>query len=1021
MPTSHTSFAHQDTKKENSRRDFLKQMAFMGLLSGISPFLPSCSKGLETNGEAVDVFGVWEEMLRAIQTSSDYLPQRRIGLIAKKDPEAMFNFVRDEINLVPPSSNSLRGIGTALRYGVNGVLRDGFATPREKAELLHEMFQEAGITSKVVFERTDFKIEEVPKLFFRPIERKVNPEISDANYRNWQKTLNGNVIDQPLSYVDDNGLESKALADKLWDLLPEKEKIRYQKFDFRWDNYRTPSVSFEWEGETKYAHLFDPSVPYGHLKDPNSNRVTEATEASYSGDRAQVKITFREGIDPRKEHDLIEKEWPMEDLVGKQFQVSFFHGLNLREQARTNLGSLRIFTPALTFQSFEQTWEEMEEQSVFGNPITLEGRVIDVSGDSPKIGNLKIEKNSDPNLVKKVQQLEMKAIPGSFPLVKLEVTAKDQNGDFVDGLGAGNFRIQDNGREVQALMEANRQTPRILVLYDTSLSMPKEYYGDNMDAFLVNLEKDILEQYPAAQIQSWNTDSSLYTWLMKASKTSHDLIIFATDGDNGDQLQERYKPIFAAGPPAIVLNVDNSTETHRKVSFENMANLTGGIILDAKDQKATLQGIIRYIQGMNIAPYAFTYYAVGEAVSHEVKVGIDHGRLTESQQFQFPEIDSNESPVGQKIIGLYLNVKIGNHEVKRVLAGWDPVTESKMDPQQSHFEEVRNQILGSILIAVEGEGPTYSTALSDLLRYRLSKKKWIEAIKEKDVEKAIAASHSQSFSFDPMLVHLLSPLNESVTHESLTFASGPRMVIIKRSMGIGREVSPISFDFLPTGRFVTIAEDPEKAFRINLRNTAQMAILEKSFYEESTLQLLSDAKLIADQEAKDQDWFKQRIRQGDDVGFWYERIFRGNNTFKIFDRNMHIKAFWQIHQNTGELYGILPDMTGGGKTKVYTKYEDLHHVLQGYAEKLGEDEGAGINYAAYGLILLKLYSIAAHALETMDTNGMEEEVMLALQMRACHVAWFIHGGMVGRPQKLMGGVAKLISMMDRTDNGYPCS
>jgi hypothetical protein len=136
---------------------------------------------------------------------------------------------------------------------------------------------------------------------------------------------------------------------------------------------------------------------------------------------------------------------------------------------------------------------------------------------------------------------------------------------------------------------------------------------------------------------------------------------------------------------------------------------------------------------------------------------------------------------------------------------------------------------------------------------------------------------------------------------------------------------------------------------------------------------------------------------------------------------MQTQAFWQIHQNTGELYGILPDMTGGGKDQVYTKYDDLHHVLQGYAEKLGEDEGAGINYAAYGLILLKLYSIAAHALETMDTNGMEEEVMLALQMRACHVAWFIHGGMVGRPQKLMGGVAKLISMMDRTDNGYPCS
>jgi hypothetical protein len=1019
MPTPLSSDLHDDTKKENSRRDFLKQLALMGFFSGISPLLPSCSNDIDANAEIKDVFGVWEEMLQAIQQSPDYLPKRIENLIAGKDPEAMFNFVRDEINLVPPSSSSLRGMGTALRYGIDGVLRDGFATPREKAELLHLMLQEAGITSKVVFERTDFKTEVVPSLFFRPVERKLESVISDAQYRNWEKVLNGNSTKHNLSFVDENGQQSKDLADKLWELIPEKEKIRYQNFDFRWDNYRTPAVAFEWEGETKYAHLFDPAVPFGQLR--NSNQLSEAGEATYSGDEVQVKVTFREGIEPRKEHLLVEKDWPVEQLIGKQLQLSFFHGLNLKEQAQTNIGSLRTFTPALTFQSFAHTWEEMEQHSVFGNPITLEGRVIDVSGDHPKIGNFSLLPNTDPELVKKVHALEVKAIPAAYPLVKLEVVAKDLNGGLVEGLGAGDFQIQDNGKDAQALMEANRRTPRILVLYDTSLSMPKDYFGEKMEQFLENLEKSILEHYPAAQIQSWSTDSNLYSWLMKASKTSHDLIIFATDGDNGDELKENYKAIFAAGPPAMVLNVNNSTETHRKVSFENMANLTGGIILDAKDQEATLGKILNHIQGMNISPYVFTYYAAGPLEIHEVKVSMDQNRLNESQQFQFPEIDSIESPVGQKIIGLYLTVKIGKQEVKRVLAGWDPVTESKSAPQQYHFEAVRNQMLGSILIGIEGEGPTYSAALRDLFQFRLSKKKWIDAIKEKDVEKAISESHNQSFGFDPMLVHMLAPLNDAVTQSSLTFASGPRMVIFKRTMGMGRDTSTSSFDFLPTGQFVTLAENPKEGFRINMAKTAQMAILEKAYYQESTWGLLKETQLISNGEAKDQDWFKKRLSQGQDAGFWYERIFRGNNTIKIFDRQMQTQAFWQIHQNTGELYGILTDMTGGGKDQVYTKYDDIHHVLQGYAEKLGEDEGAGINYAAYGIILMKLYAIAAHALETMDTTNMEEEVMLALQMRACHVAWFIHGGMVGRPQKIMGGVAHLISMMDRTDNGYPCS
>ncbi|MDX5478435.1 MAG: twin-arginine translocation signal domain-containing protein, partial [Cyclobacteriaceae bacterium] len=374
MPDSTTSYTDHDTKKENSRRDFLKQLALMGIFSGISPLLPSCSNAIEANGKAEDVFGVWEEMLQAIQQSPDYLPKRIENLIAGKDPEAMFNFVRDEINLVPPSASSLRGIGTFMRYGLNGVLRDGFATPREKAELLNQMFQQAGITSKVVFERTDFKTEEVPSLFFRPVERKAEPVISDAQYKNWERVLNSNTPKQTLSFVDESGQLSRDLADKLWELLPEKEKIRYQSFDFRWDNYRTPAVAFEWEGETKYAHLFDPTVPFGQLR--NANQLAEAGEATYSGDKVQLKVTFREGIEPRKEHLLVEKDWPVEQLIGKQLQLSFFHGLNLKEQAQTNIGSLRTFTPALTYQSFEHTWEEMEQRSVFGNPITLEGRVI---------------------------------------------------------------------------------------------------------------------------------------------------------------------------------------------------------------------------------------------------------------------------------------------------------------------------------------------------------------------------------------------------------------------------------------------------------------------------------------------------------------------------------------------------------------------------------------------------------------------------------------------------------------------
>lgn len=77
---------------------------------------------------------------------------------------------------------------------------------------------------------------------------------------------------------------------------------------------------------------------------------------------------------------------------------------------------------------------------------------------------------------------------------------------------------------VQVLMESNHKTPKILMLYDVSLSMPKEYYKEQMDAFINTLQQKILTTFPAAIIDKWPTPSELFTWLLKASKTDYDLL-----------------------------------------------------------------------------------------------------------------------------------------------------------------------------------------------------------------------------------------------------------------------------------------------------------------------------------------------------------------------------------------------------------------------------------------------------------------------------------------------------------------
>lgn len=68
-----------------------------------------------------------------LEICPDHLESRMKNLVISKDAKAMFDFVRDEIHLIPANDRSLGYIGTQLKWGIKGALRYGMATPREKA------------------------------------------------------------------------------------------------------------------------------------------------------------------------------------------------------------------------------------------------------------------------------------------------------------------------------------------------------------------------------------------------------------------------------------------------------------------------------------------------------------------------------------------------------------------------------------------------------------------------------------------------------------------------------------------------------------------------------------------------------------------------------------------------------------------------------------------------------------------------------------------------------------------------
>jgi len=94
--------------------------------------------------------------------------------------------------------------------------------------------------------------------------------------------------------------------------------------------------------------------------------------------------------------------------------------------------------------------------------------------------------------------------------------------------------------------------------------------------------------------------------------------------------------------------------------------------------------------------------------------------------------------------------------------------------------------------------------------------------------------------------------------------------------------------------------------------------------------------------------------------------------------------------------------------------------MKAYSRTLSFTSMGGLGFIGFHVALIRLYAIASHAIKPMDTRNLEQEVLKALQMRACDAAWYIHSGLTGHPQKIMGGLAKLISMMDKTSDDFPC-
>ncbi|TDU40409.1 hypothetical protein BXY82_2456 [Gelidibacter sediminis] len=997
-----------------NRRDFITKIALGSIALSLPAAALSCASDPEFEGAGKVPYKVWEELLHYLKTSPDHLQGQMEVLILEADPEKMFDFVKNQLLLIPTEISKI-GKSNALKWGWKYALRSGMATVQEKAELLTYMYQKAGFNARIVHEHTKIKPEETIKFFLRDINRPFEPKISEKQMNRWADELGySGYTEFNGKGVDNDSNLAHQLGEKIWNDLNLPSNYNYRTFDFRWDNTSTPTVELKHEGKIFYAHLCDPDVPFGSLRDKN-NTITAAKKPIENLDKVQIVLTYRDSITPENEQVLIDHEWLAKDLVGRQLNIMFLDNLIPEVRRVTPIQSIRTFTPAFALQAIGEDATYMESHSKLVDPITLGGRRITLpKGNlSAKINGVAIKAKTDKNLQSRIKYLDAVAKPVGYPKVKLSVSPRDEQGEIVEGLSAKDFLITDGGQPVSALLESNQKIPRILILSDASMSMPAEYRGDQMDAFVTNLQDRIKVNYPDAIITHWITPSSLYTWLLKASNTDADLVIFATDGHNDDNYHPNNEASYKNGPPAIILNVIATENKSVVNTFNHMATITDGMHILANDPKKTIEAIISYLEKIEIHPYTFSYFSTAKTEQRHVTIAIDNNRLNASCNYQF----SNMAQLGPRIIGVYLKLKYANQPtVKRVLAGWENDIHRKGDITDALAKEVNDFMLGSTQLYFEGNGPTYAAAVTDLLNYKLSTRDWGELFIDNKPIEAREVYEKGQLSISGSVLNLIGPLYDIASQKSLTYANGLKIGMQTLKPGFITSKAMSQFDYFPTSQYTTIGTSPLAAFKTTMYKTSQLAIREYELFEDSTFKQLADKSWINLSDARESKWLDSINK--DDLLYWRERIYR-NSKYKIFDSSASSKAFWNIDGKTGEVYGMLPNGSGGGSSELpydTSGAEPYLEALGALMKVLGRLKAlhpigshALAIVAIYGITLVKLYAIVSETILLMDASGMDAKIRTQLKQFACEVAVETVGF---KSNKIAWGLNKIIGDID---------
>jgi hypothetical protein len=900
--------------------------------------------------------------------------------VQAKDATKIFEFVRDAIATYPPAVDGLYGCDTITRWGTKATLRGGAGTPREKAELLVALYKRAGFDAAVVAGQADPAKIDGHQMLLRTYPRSYAPPITSTQAADWAKALGHDTLKQ-FGVIDADGAKAKALSTSLLGQLPPDSQ---SPFDFTLGTI--PLVRVTIAGVPTYAN---PLVAGAKLGDSLTTDTPQPAAPADAPQSVHIKLEAARSDAPYTRFPLIEGTYAPDDVVGRRIQIAFPPPVDQKSLLGMRALDVETVVPTLFVAGPDMTQAERDKLSFAGDLFSLGGaEYAQTAGGLTLDGAPIAEGTTDPAAIAKVTQVKATPNGSAFPRVSVTVSALDAAGKNVPQLGASAFTVREDGQPMSFSLTRNEMpAPRVVLLYDTSTSIPSQFLGAGAVDVGNQIVQPLYAKYPAAQVRvagmafgatwlssSWATtladaqaqvaslaaapgDSTIWEAVRDAETESPTIIVLVTDGDASDATAPEIDSAIAAGVPVFSVAVG----TVKQPVLDRITTLSGGKTVAVTQLADAANAALAEIDARSVEDYRLWYQAP-KAGAATRNVTVEINAKTGAGSYTVPA----QPVIPKALSGLYLTVELGGIPHTTTLAGFGLGYDTAFPAlTQAMLDDVHAALLGGTTLAVEGAGPSPSVVLDELIAEKLTLRPLVEALEAKDDAK-VAAALAPGLSITPAKLLFAQPaLVDAYSKDALTFETRPRVAALTQKAQASGKLTQ-ALDLFPLSQWATAADDPKKAFQRTLGLTAGLAVMEAELFGgPSTLESLQGKPLtLVDPLGVPS---LPGLTEADKLA-WAGLTSDFSPDYRLLVPPTP-GAFWAVDTKTGTVIGILPGGSGGGAEDVCNDYDYKSSVTQ-IDSLLGSFLGGSVGpWAALVQMQMKYSTVATPVLGYASAGG----------------------------------------------------